>query len=478
MPESLMFAKDYENFLQSLKSRIAAAQVRAALAVNSELILLYWQIGREILDRQKTQGWGAKVVDQLSKDLRSAFPEMKGVSRANLLYMRRFAETYSDEQFVQQAAGQIPWFHNCKILDKVKSSAEREFYIYKTIENGWSRDVLVWQIESKLFERQGNAVTNFELTLPKPQSDLAHQLLKDPYNFDFLTLHDEAVERDLEKALIANIQKFLLELGIGFAFVGSQYHIEIGGQDFYIDLLFYHLKLRCFVVIDLKMVEFKSEFAGKMNFYLSAVDDLIKHEKDEPTIGLILCKSKNKVVAEYALRDIRKPIGVSEMQILNALPENLKGSLPTIEELEKSSDQLILERMNKVEVNPAHFLQIIDRRIDIGEIPMEDGDSILILMRVFDDILGTTEEVSSFEMRAAIYFRIEALMKLIKSKELPEDLATESQNGEFKVEEEVFIAAANHPLLLSEKGYEFEKLSFIKIVQELLKSESFERNNE
>lgn len=335
MTENLTLSKDYEKFLQSLKSRIATAQTKAALAVNKELILLYWQIGREILERQEEQGWGTKVVDQLSKDLRSAFPEMKGFSTRNLKYMRALAENYRDEQFVQQAVAQIPWGHNVRILDYVKSPAEREFYIHKTIENGWSRDLLVWQIESKLFERQGKAVTNFEVTLPKPQSDLAHQLLKDPYNFDFLTLHDDAHERDLENALIANIQKFLLELGVGFAFVGRQYHLEVGGQDFYLDLLFYHLKLRCFVVIDLKTGEFKPEFAGKMNFYLSAVDDLLKHEKDEPSIGLVLCKSKNKFIAEYALRDMQKPIGVSEMQILQALPENLKGSLPTIEELEK-----------------------------------------------------------------------------------------------------------------------------------------------
>jgi predicted nuclease of restriction endonuclease-like (RecB) superfamily len=335
MSESLTLSKDYENFLQSLKSRIATAQIKAALAVNRKLVLLYWQIGRDILERQEKQGWGAKVVDQLSKDLRSAFPDMKGFSTRNLKYMRALAESYPDEQFVQQAVAQIPWGHNVRILDYVKSPEEREFYIHKTIENGWSRDVLVWQIESKLFERQGKAVTNFELTLPKPQSGLANQLLKDPYNFDFLTLHDEAHEQDLEKALLANIQKFLLELGVGFAFVGSQYHLEVGGKDFYIDLLFYHLQLRCFVVIDLKTGEFKPEFAGKMNFYLSAVDDLLKHEKDEPSIGLILCKSKNKFIAEYTLRNMQNPIGVSEMQILQDLPENLKGSLPTIEELEK-----------------------------------------------------------------------------------------------------------------------------------------------
>ena len=332
---SAELTKDYAEFLQSLKQRISNAQIKAALAVNRELILLYWQIGREILERQKAQGWGAKIVEQISEDLRGAFPEMKGFSTRNLKYMRKFAEIWSNEQFVQQTAAQIPWFHNCVILDKAKTHQEREFYIHKTIENGWSRNVLVLQIERKLFERQGKAVTNFELTLPKPQSDLAVQLLKDPYNFDFLTLHDAAVERDLESGLLENIRKFLLELGVGFAFVGSQYHLEIGGEDFYIDLLFYHLKLRSFVVIDLKMGKFKPEFAGKMNFYLSAVDDLLKHETDQPSIGLILCKEKNGIVAEYALRKMQSPIGISEMLWLEKLPENLKGNLPTIEELEK-----------------------------------------------------------------------------------------------------------------------------------------------
>ena len=332
---SVELTKDYAEFLQSLKQRISNAQIKAALAVNRELVLLYWQIGREILERQKAQGWGAKIIQQLSNDLRVAFPDMKGFSRTNLLYMRSFAENYSDEQFVQQVAGQIPWFHNCVILDKAKTLQEREFYIHKTVENGWSRNVLVLQIESKLFDRQGKAITNFEMTLPKPQSDLANQLLKDPYNFDFLTLHDAAVERDLESGLLENIRKFLLELGVGFAFVGSQNHLEIGGEDFYIDLLFYHLKLRSFVVIDLKMGKFKPDFAGKMNFYLSAVDDLLKHESDQPSIGLILCKEKNGIVAEYALRKMESPISVSEMLWLEKLPENLKGNLPTIEELEK-----------------------------------------------------------------------------------------------------------------------------------------------
>jgi predicted nuclease of restriction endonuclease-like (RecB) superfamily len=324
----------YDEFLADLKSRIQTAQVRAALAVNRELVLLYWNIGREILARQAAQGWGTKVIGRLAKDLKSAFPEMKGFSRTNLLYMRLFAESYPDEQFVQQVVGQIPWGHNVRILDKAKDSQEAEFYLRQTVENGWSRNILAMQIDSDLYNRQGKAVTNFTKTLPAPQSDLARNILKDPYNFDFLTLDMDAHERDLERGLIENIRKFLLELGLGFSFVGSQYHLEVGGQDFYLDLLFYHLRLRAFVVIDLKMSEFKPEYAGKMNFYLSAVDDSLKHETDAPSIGLILCRTPGGIVAEYALRDLNKPIGVSGFQITEALPVELKGSLPTIEELE------------------------------------------------------------------------------------------------------------------------------------------------
>jgi predicted nuclease of restriction endonuclease-like (RecB) superfamily len=324
----------YDEFLNDLKGRIRQAQVRAALAVNRELVTLYWQIGREILSRQQAQGWGARVVDLLSRDLRHEFPEMKGFSPRNLKYMRAFAEAWPDNAIVQQVAAQIPWFHNCALLDKVKGAEEREWYIRQTVEHGWSRNVLVHQIETGLYQRQGRAVTNFSRTLPAPQSDLAQQITKDPYNFDFLTLGPAAHERDLEGGLLAHIRRFLLELGVGFAFVGSQYHLEVGGQDFYLDLLFYHLRLRCFVVLDLKMTEFLPEYAGKMNFYLSAVDDLLRHPSDAPSVGLILCKSQNRIIAEYALRDTAKPIGVSAYQLTEALPEDLKGSLPTIEELE------------------------------------------------------------------------------------------------------------------------------------------------
>jgi predicted nuclease of restriction endonuclease-like (RecB) superfamily len=324
----------YEEYLRDLKQRIWTAQVKAALAVNRELVLLYWQIGHEILAFQEQRGWGARVIDRLAADLRQAFPEMKGWSPRNLKYMRAFARAWPDEAIVQEPLAQITWYHNLALLEKLKTPAERLWYARQTIQNGWSRNVLVYQIESRLYHRQGKALSNFERTLPAPQSELAQQILKDPYNFDFLTLGDDAHERDLERALIEHLRSFLLELGVGFAFVGSQYPLEVGGEEFRLDLLFYHLQLRCFVIIDLKMGEFRPEDAGKMNFYLSAADDLLCHPDDQPSIGIVLCKTKNRVVAEYALRDLNKPIGISEHQLVAALPETLQGSLPTIEELE------------------------------------------------------------------------------------------------------------------------------------------------
>ncbi|MBI3595631.1 MAG: DUF1016 domain-containing protein [Nitrospirae bacterium] len=335
LPDSSIAPRDYGLFLRELKDRIRQAQLRAALSVNRELVLLYWRIGRDILERQKLHGWGAKVIDKLAIDLRSEFVEMKGFSPRNLKYMRAFAEAYPNESFVQAPLAQITWYHNITLLDKVKDPAERLWYVQETLRHGWSRNVLVHQIESGLHKRQGQAVTNFSRTLPPAQSDLAKQVLKDPYNFDFLTLSDAARERDLERALLDHLRDFLLELGVGFSFIGSQNMIEIGGEDFYIDLLFYHLHLRCYVVIDLKMEGFKPEHAGKMNFYLSAVDDLLCHPDDKPSIGLILCKTKNKLIAEYALRDTRKPIGVSAYKLTHSLPKQIKGQLPTIEELEK-----------------------------------------------------------------------------------------------------------------------------------------------
>jgi predicted nuclease of restriction endonuclease-like (RecB) superfamily len=326
---------NYEGFLKDLKERIRSAQLRAALAVNRELVLLYWSIGRDIVERQKREGWGTKVIDRLAEDLSRAFPEIKGFSARNLKYMRAFAEAWQDEDFVQQVAAQLPWFHNCVLLDKLKTNEERAWYSQLTIQNGWSRNVLVHQIESDLFHRQGRAITNFKRTLPAPQSELAQQLVKDPYNFDFLSLGPQARERDIERGLIEHLQKFLLELGVGFSFVGTQYPLEVAGKDFRLDLLFYHLRLRCFIVIDLKIDDFKPEYAGKMNFYLSAVDDLLKHPDDQPSIGIILCKTKNSVIVEYTLRDTSKPLGVAEYRITAALPEELRGSLPSIEDLEE-----------------------------------------------------------------------------------------------------------------------------------------------
>ena len=324
----------YAELFDQLKARIESARLRASLAVNRELVLLYWSIGRDILDRQARLGWGAKVVDQLAADLRRAFPEMKGFSPRNLKYMRAFAEAWPDAQIVQQAVAQIPWGHNVRLLDRVADPAEREWYIRQTVEYGWSRNVLVHQIESKLYERQGRALTNFDRSLPAPQSELAQQMLKDPYVFDFFPLGPEARERDLERGLLDHIRHFLLELGVGFAFVGSQYPLEVGGQDYYLDLLFYHLKLRAFVVVDLKIGEFEPEHAGKMGFYLQAVDDLLRHPTDQPSVGIILCKTKNEVIVEYSLKSVDKPVGVSSYRLAESLPEPLKGSLPTIEQLE------------------------------------------------------------------------------------------------------------------------------------------------
>ncbi len=325
---------NYVRFLNDLKNKVVASRFKAALSVNKELILLYHYIGTEIIKSQKQHGWGAKIIDQLSRDLRSEFPEMKGFSTRNLKYMRKFAEEYAEHEFVQQLVAQLPWGHNIFLMDLVPDKQIRAFYINKTIEHGWSRSIMTMQIESGLHKRQGQAVTNFKEKLPLPQSDLAQYTLKDPYIFDFLSLGNEAQEREVEKALIHHMEKFLLELGAGFAFVGRQYHLEVGGQDFYIDLLFYHLKLRCFCVIELKDKDFKPEYAGKMNFYLSAIDDLIKHPSDQPSIGLILCKSKNNILAEYTLRDMSKPIGLAEYRLTEALPEDIKTNLPTIEQLE------------------------------------------------------------------------------------------------------------------------------------------------
>ncbi len=327
---------DYLSVLNDIKERIRQERLRVALAANAAMVLLYWDIGRVILERQEREGWGAKVIDRLSADLRREFPDMQGLSPRNLKYMRAFAAAWPDRQIVQQVAAQIPWFHNCVLLDKLDDPAVRLWYARKACEEGWSRNMLVLQIERRLHERQGQAVTNFPATLPPADSDMAAQVFKDPYLFDFLGTADPRREREVEQALVDHIQRFLLEMGAGFAFVGRQVLLELGDRDFYLDLLFYHLKLRCFVVVELKAGPFDPAYVGQMNLYLSAVDDLMRHPDDKPTIGLLLCKGKDRLVVEYALRDVHKPIGVAEWEtrLVDSLPEPLKGSLPTVEELE------------------------------------------------------------------------------------------------------------------------------------------------
>lgn len=354
----------YSETLADIVARVRVAQVRAITAVNRELLALHWGIGQVIAARQERDGWGKGVVDQLAADLQKALPGQAGFSARNVWRMRAFYLAWRDEvttarppaadvlalavrepdaAILPPAVAELPWSHNVILLEKLKDTSTRLWYARKTVEGNWSRNTLALQIDSKLHERQGGAVTNFGRTLAKPLSDLAQGLLKDPYNFDFLTLADDARERELEEGLVAHVRKFLLELGVGFAFVGSQYHLEVGGDDFYIDLLFYHCRLHCYFVIDLKMEEFQPEHAGKMNFYLSAVDDLVRDKAvDQPTLGLILCRKQNKLIAEYALRDISKPIGVAgfETRLVESLPKELEGKLPTVEALEEELAKL------------------------------------------------------------------------------------------------------------------------------------------
>lgn len=359
----------YAPFLGTIKERIRTAQVRAALSANAELIALYWDIGRAIDTIQKKEGWGAGVIPRLAKDIANDMPEVKGFSERNIGYMIRFSREYGERPILQQPAAklpepikrptapaqllpdddltkvqqlvaQLPWGHNLILIDKVKELGARLWYMQQTLAGGWSRNVLSMQIDSQAYERTGKAAHNFHAVLPPPQSDLAEQTLKDPYIFDFLTLASPFRERELELALLDQVQKFLLELGQGFAFVGRQQHLAVGEDDFYLDLLFYHFRLRCFVVVDLKRGAFKAEYAGKMNFYCNVVDDRLRHPDDQPTIGLILCQDKNHIVAEYALKGVRKAIGVSEYQLTRELPKKFKSSLPTVEQMEAELTRL------------------------------------------------------------------------------------------------------------------------------------------
>ena len=365
---------DYPVLLKDVKDRIRRAQVRATMSANAELLHMYWDVGRIIDAQRTTEGWGTKVIERLAQDIRNELPETKGFSERNLKRMLAFYNEYRMLPFgplpVAQLPGaalpspigplpvaqsnapapstesalllqyilQLPWTHNAALLS-VKNVSSRLWYMAQTLEHGWSKDWLIEQIQRNAYERQGKAVTNFTTHLPPPESALAQESLKDPYIFDFLTLEEPFHERELETGLIAHLEKFLLELGAGFAFVGRQYHLEVSEQDFYIDLLFYHLKLRCYVVIELKKGKFKPEYAGKMNFYCSVVDDKLRHTQDNPTIGLILCQANDKIIAEYALKDVNKPIGISEYELTRALPDNLKSSLPTVEEIEERLEE-------------------------------------------------------------------------------------------------------------------------------------------
>lgn len=364
---------NYIAFLQEVKSLIRQGHQKAAFAVNAALLNLYWNLGQRIAKQQSLFEGRNNYVEQLAKDLRAEFPEMTGFSKRNIFYFRKFFLFYSEssvqqvaalkmeefknnpmqqlaaldiESSFQQAVGlnfdllSVPWGHHLVLLDKVKTVDEALFYLQQTTENNWSRSILVLQIEQDLYRRQGKAITNFQKTLPEKQALLAEQILKDPYNFGFLTLEPKVQELDLERQLTEHITKFLLELGKGFAFIGRQYPLQVGDKDYRLDLLFYHIRLRCFVVIDLKVVEFEPEFAGKMNFYLSVVDDQIKTNDDQPSIGIILCKNKNKLEVEYALQGMSKPIGVSEFTITQALPSELKSNLPTVEEFETELNKM------------------------------------------------------------------------------------------------------------------------------------------
>lgn len=373
-----MIDTQYIDWIKELKQKIRSAQLKASIAVNEQMIMLYWDIGKSTVEKQKQYNWGTNAIEQIAKDLKLELPEVSGFSQSNLYVMRRFYLFYKDSKLVHQASGQlqnndfqsniilqqaavklndksgqqpvgliteqnilckIPWWHHQVILTKCKNEVEATFYIQQTIQNNWSRNILEIQIESKLIDRQGKAPNNFAVTLPKPQSDLAIETLKDPYKFDFLTLEANVQELELEKQLTENIVKFLLELGKGFAFVGRQYTLQIGNKERKLDLLFYHLKMHCYIVIDLKMGPFEPEYAGKMNYYLSAVDDLLKSENDSPSIGIILCKSKDNLDVEYALRDMNKPLGISEFTF-NQLPLEIQKNMPTVEEIENELKSL------------------------------------------------------------------------------------------------------------------------------------------
>lgn len=325
---------NYFKVLESVKAQIQDAQYRAVLGLNREQILLFWNIGKVIIENSK---YGSGFIENLARDIKSEFPNAKGYSVRNLRYMRRFAEMFDENENLQEPLADLTWYHLQSLMDKISDKNIYLWYANKALENGWSRNILLHQIETKLYERQAlpGKATNFEHTLPSPQSELARDTLKNPYVFDFIEIRDDIIEREIENELVANIAKTLIELGTGFAFLGNQYHLSVGNEDYYLDLLFYNTRLHCYVVIELKAGKFKPEYAGKLNFYLSAVDDILRHEHDNPSIGIMLCKERDKLTAEYALRDINKPIGVSEYKLSDFVPKELADTLPSAEDIEK-----------------------------------------------------------------------------------------------------------------------------------------------
>lgn len=332
----------YQHFLHDIKQLVEGAKVKALVQVNRELLQFYWQLGQLILQKQTEQGWGAKIVQHLSDDLHVAFPNNKGFSVRNLNYMRKFAAAYPDFSIVQTLSAQLSWSHHILLLDKFPDGQLRLWYLLKSAEQGWSYRILQHQIDLNAHEQFGLLPNNFADLLPTPQSEAVTQLFKDEYVFDFISQDEKRKERDLEREIVQQITAFLLALGKGFSYVGRQYHLQVGEQDFYIDLLFYHYKIRCFVVVELKIDDFKPEYAGKLNFYLSVVDDIVKQADDLPTIGLLLCRSKNNVVVEYALKDMHKPMGVASYKLTHEIPENLKQNLPTEAELTRILQEIVL----------------------------------------------------------------------------------------------------------------------------------------
>lgn len=451
--------KNYGTILLGLKEKIRQARQRASLKVNQELLSVYWEIGKVILEQKEEQGWGSKVIKQLALDLKTEFPDMKGFSDRNLIYMQTFAAAYPDFAAMQQPAAQIAqvapaqlkntdnqlvaivqaqpaqlqnnlspaqlagisWYHHTTLLDKVEDPELRTFYIKKTIENGWSRNVMVLQIESGLHQRQGALTHNFKNTLPAYQSDLTQQLFKDPYQFDFLMLGEAAKERDLENALMDHITNFLLELGDGFAFMGRQRKFEAGDKEYFIDLLFYHTRLRRHIIIELKIGEFEAEFVSKMNVYLGLADDMLKGEHDEPAIGLILCKTKNKIVAEYALRDITKPIGIAEYKITELLPENIKGELPSIEEIEQKLDEELKEDMTPLQLRLKAIKEKI-KKLEVDEIQTPITLPLLLkvyttgLKPLYERLITTLSEFNKDFLNHKIYWQFPG--RVVNSNEL------------------------------------------------------------